>query len=518
MVGGVLWLFDDPITAPVVMHVLLGSATPAVLYLFTNRLFQAPRAALAVGIAFALYPIAIRNSLSVLAQAPFALLLALTILALAHARDRDGDWRHALAAGVALTLASALRYEGWMLTPFLALLLWQRRGRAAIFIAAAVGWPIISMSANWLHFADPTIGINSAAHHELESVGKAFLSFEERMALPFKLAMGLVGGMTPVLVLFVCLGVLDCLARRRPQTIWLLPAVGLAALMVAAAARGSLVPKAIYTETLGLLLMPFLAAFLTAPALRRLSPLGPAAAHMALFGSMAMLLTLGVLRDNPGLRHTHSLLAAIPAVGPVPHLQQQHAVDEMVAVIRAQRVASGGALVTDSLDSPATGYLALHSGYHPDAIFMATGAPGIDNDARVPEERRDLRAREQPLLGANPPHLHDFMRRHCHGVLLLRPGSRMAALLNYQAPDRAANGGSPVQLRELMRVDWSVPVDHRLPHGGLVGPAEGEVVLFGYRVATCGHAERRYGRAAECWRDRDARVGAGQIRRTEQYA
>ena len=95
--------------APVWLHLLLGCATPAVVYLFTHRLFGSPRAALAVGVAFALYPIAIRDSLSVLAQTPFVLLVALSMLALVNARGRTGDWRHALAAGFALTLASALR-------------------------------------------------------------------------------------------------------------------------------------------------------------------------------------------------------------------------------------------------------------------------------------------------------------------------------------------------------------------------------------------------------------------------
>ena len=150
LLGTVLRLFPDPIMAPVWLHLLLGCATPAVVYLFTHRLFGSPRAALAVGVAFAIYPIAIRDSLSVLAQTPFVLLVALSMLALVNARGRTGDWRHALAAGFALTLASALRYEGWMLTPFFAVLLCRQPRRALIFLLAAVAWPLVSMSANWL--------------------------------------------------------------------------------------------------------------------------------------------------------------------------------------------------------------------------------------------------------------------------------------------------------------------------------------------------------------------------------
>ena len=243
--------------------------------------------------------------------------------------------------------------------------------------------------------------------------------------------------------------------------------------------------EAIYTETFGLLLLPFLAAFLTSAPVRRLAPRGVTALHVALFGSMLALLILGTLRDTPGFRQDYRLLAAIPAVGPVPRLRQQATVDELVTVVNAFRAHGGGALVLDSLDSPASGYLALHSGYHPDRIFLAPGSPNINPNARVPEERRDLRARNQPLLGANPPHLDEFLQENCQGILLLRPGSRVASLLHYRAPPQASVDGIYIRLRELHRVQWSATPDSRLENGGLVGPARGEVVVLRYQLETC---------------------------------
>ena len=485
LLGTVLRLFPDPIMAPVWLHLLLGCATPAVVYLVTHRLFGSPRAALAVGVAFALYPIAIRDSLSVLAQTPFVLLVALSMLALVNARGRTGDWRHALAAGFALTLASALRYEGWMLTPFFAVLLCRQPRRALIFLLAAVAWPLVSMSANWLQYGDPLFGVHAAAYHELYNAGKASFTLAERAALPLVLAKGLVGGMTPLLTLLIGLGVMDSLVRRRPQAIWLFPAAGLGAMMLTAAARGTLVPKAIYTETFGLLLLPFLAAFLTSAPVRRLAPRGVTALHVALFGSMLALLILGTLRDTPGFRQDYRLLAAIPAVGPVPRLRQQATVDELATVVNAFRAHRGGALVLDSLDSPASGYLALHSGYHPDRIFLAPGSPNKNLNTRIPDERRDLRARNQPLLGANPPHLDEFLQENCQGILLLRPGSRVASLLHYRATPQASVDGIYIRLWELHRVQWSATPDSRLENGGLVGPARGEVVVLRYQLETC---------------------------------
>ena len=115
------------------------------------------------------------------------------------------------------------------------------------------------------------------------------------------------------------------------------------------------------------------------------------------------------------------------------------------------------------------------SGYHPDRIFLAPGSPSKNLNTRIPDEQRDLRARNQPLFGANPPHLDEFLQENCQGILLLRPGSRVASLLHYRAPPQASVDGIYIRLRELHRVQWSATPDSRLDNGGLVGPARGEV-------------------------------------------
>ena len=129
-------------------------------------------AALAVGAAFALYPVAIRTSLEVLAQPPFSLCLALAFLALSYARAPAAGWRRAALAGAALSFAALFRVEGWVLIPFFALTLWPRR--PLIVVCGAIGAiaPALIMLANLLHYGDLFYSITTVTDFELHMAGR----------------------------------------------------------------------------------------------------------------------------------------------------------------------------------------------------------------------------------------------------------------------------------------------------------------------------------------------------------
>ncbi len=125
LMAPVLWWFQDPVAPPIALHIILASLTPIVVYFFTRQEFDGRRASLIVGLVFALYPVAVSNSLMALSETPFILFLATCVLFLARARGPSGRALDALIAGLSLTLACMLRAEGWMLIPFLAVLLWR---------------------------------------------------------------------------------------------------------------------------------------------------------------------------------------------------------------------------------------------------------------------------------------------------------------------------------------------------------------------------------------------------------
>src|SRR6266540_2099251 len=170
-----LSIVPDPVHSPVALSVLFSVASAAGLYWFVRLELGESRAALLVGLTYAVYPIAIRNGVSVRSETPFVFFLLLAMIGLARARGEAGAWRHAAAGGIALTLASMLRYEAWMLLPLLALPLRRRPRLMLIFAACALAHPVLWTIGNWLHSGDPFYGFTAAARWELESMGRGRL-------------------------------------------------------------------------------------------------------------------------------------------------------------------------------------------------------------------------------------------------------------------------------------------------------------------------------------------------------
>jgi hypothetical protein len=399
MLAPVIALFD-PILAPVLLHVGLGALVPLVVYLFTREEFGSRGGALAAAVAFAIYPVAILNSLSVRSETPFVLLVGLAMLALSRTRRGEGlGW--AVVAGIAMTLAAMLRYEGWMLILPLAVILWPRWSAMAAFVACAMLFPLVSMASNFAQYGHPLWGIAWASQHELVTMGKASFGLGERARQLALFVASLVGGMTPILALMSGLGVLICLIERRRQTIWLIPILVLSALLFSSAVRGTLVPKVNYTATLGLMLIPFLAVLFTDSPFQRLGRRGQLATHILLFGSMLLFLVIGTLRDVPGMRDRSTVIAAVPAIGPVPGLSDRLTLDGFAAAIRAETAEPGEAFISDFLGFAPTGYLALTTGVHRDRIYLPSAAPRASVEGTSQWFRIGAPAAPQPPVSAH---------------------------------------------------------------------------------------------------------------------
>jgi hypothetical protein len=475
LMGPLVALFG-PLHAPTLLHVGLGALLPPLLYLFTRREFGSRAGALLAGAATALYPVAILNSLSVRSETPFAVLLVLAMLALSKVRERHAlPW--AALAGAALTLAGGLRYEAWMLMPFLALVLWPDRRAMALFVAVGLVWPVLAMASNLAVYGDPLHGFTWASHHELVRMGKGALPLTERLGLGLKFALHLVAGLTPGLALLAMAGAALCVVQRRRAAAWLIPVGGLTVLLCVATVRGSLVPKLNYTETLGLFLIPYVAAVASAAPVRRAGRAGMPALGVALLGSMALLLVVGTLRDLPGMRTRSALVARVPAVSPVPMFQGQAELGSLLPPIRhALASGPGRGYVSNFLGFVPTGYLALGTRAHPDRIFLMVAATG---DQAI-GEGLPLRRRPIPLIGNLASRLEEFLEQYPEGVVVLRQGSPLAEQLG-AGSGRAAPQFRDLQLAELARVSVPAPAE---PRHRSDGPDDTtmEVVAYRYRV------------------------------------
>lgn len=487
LVGAVIRFFHDTLQAPVLLHVLLGSLVPGVLYVFTAREFRVRTAALAVALCCAFYPIAIRTSLEVLAQAPFSLCVALTLLALSKARESGAQSAYVVAAGVALTLATQLRTEGCVLVPLCALCLWPNRRKMLLFAVVAAVGPVAAMVANNAYYGQPLFPLTAASEIMRNDVGAGYFTLVDRIRQPLTLLRGFAAGMTPLFALCASAGAVLCIVRRDERARWIFPFAGLAASMMIAAALGTLIPKPIYTESLGILLAPFAAAvFQMAPGIDEQRSVR-VVLYAALVTSTVAICLAGAARSLPESHGLRRIAIRIPMLGesPVPTFARQRQADRLVQLIREHRTHPQGALILDNLRSPATYYVGLHSGYHPDRLYLASGQGAVDLEDRSAADSRPLRQRDQPLRGTEPADIAGFMRQHCSGMIVLQPGSRFSAWIGYRSPDRIVNVGRSVSLHEIARISWPMPADERLLAADVSPTTAGYAVLFEYEVEGC---------------------------------
>ncbi|MEO8464148.1 MAG: glycosyltransferase family 39 protein [Gammaproteobacteria bacterium] len=425
--GVTLFFWRDPVWAPLLVHVVLGAMLPVVVYRLTLEMFGNARAALVTGFAFAVYPAAIQISLNALSEGPFLLCLGLGLLGLIRAQRTEGRMADAALAGVAIGLSTMLRYESWMMLPFLGLVLVHQPRRCAVFLALALVHPLFWMAGNGMAHGDPLYGFTWASNWERQVHGRA-----ERVTLAWSAAQvwdlirTLARGMTPPLVLLVAFGVGYCLRYRRAVAVWLLPPLGLFLLLVFAAWRGSLAVNLRYTATFGLMLVPFAGGFLEAIGIERWSRRRFVAAVAVLVGAISVFMIEPLWRALPG--------GVRLLVQPVPHFESEPDARRILALVELARKADHGPLVADTLGWAATYFVALHTKLPPRQLCLAPGA-GLPMD---------------PVL------LETFLRSHDKGVLVTVDAGSMTKLFTFGPDGEAAIGDTHLRLDSVGEVQSEV--------------------------------------------------------------
>lgn len=423
LVGLAMAVVEDPVWTPIVLHVALGAITPALVYIFTRNEFGSRQAALLVALTYALYPIAIRNSVSVRAEVPFVVFLLASMILVGSAR-RSGSAFHAMAAGVALTLAGALRYEGWMLIPFLGILLWRQPRLMILFGAFALIHPVFWMIGNAAYYGDPLYGVTAAADWELEAMGRSQLPFDP-VALVWRASIfpkAVIKGVTLLIAGICAAGALIALVRRDRAAVWLIPLVGLTLLLSFAVARGTLVPKLNYTSSIGAMLFPFAAVAYRQIGIDRWPWQKRTGLACALLASMILFSCVACL-DRIGLGRL--------AMSPVPTIENQAIALTLPPLIR-DVMDNGDGFITDFYGWGPFAHVPLLARLREREVFMAPGAPG---------ESVDLEA-----LGA-------FVDARPQGALLVRSGSRFAEAIEL-SDDHALVGDRVLTLELVHQVAW----------------------------------------------------------------
>ena len=396
-------VYPDPVLSPVVMQIVFETATPLLVYLFVRNEQGSSRAAVAASLAYALYPLAILNTLGLMTQPIFGFWVILGMLFLSYCRQPDGSWRHAALAGIAITFAGMIRYEGWMLIPFLAAVLWRKPRYLLVFLVFAMIHPVFWMIGNGLAYGEPLFGMSGATRWELESMDRASIPLPDKVRMAINFVYQMLRWLTPPLAVVAGAGCIIAVIRKQRTVIWLIPLIGLLCLYLGAIIRGSLVPKFEYTQPVGFMLMMYSAVTLRSLAIDQWSR-----------KTMAMTLTAFGLTmfafSYPPVLFPHALKLS---VDPLPSFQNQEKIQEVIVPAVSEHLESeDDGYITDFYGFVQSLYPAHALRLHPDRVFATTGAPLL-----APESRYD---KLEALLVAHPK-----------GLLLLHTGSRFAESLGY---------------------------------------------------------------------------------------
>jgi 4-amino-4-deoxy-L-arabinose transferase-like glycosyltransferase len=231
--AAVLKLWNDPYTAPRFLCLLFGAATILPLFYLARILFG-QRAAVFACLFFALDTLHVKYSSTAMAEAPFGLLFVTCLVFLFRFR-RDGRIRDLGMAGVLLSLAGMVRYEGWIYVPLMGLLsirampLRGSGGRpvgriimrllpAVIFMGIAGLLPLVWMGINYARLGDPLWAWHWLKADHAQVVAQIISGKGAAKATVYGLLFPpgvLLLSLTPVIALLGIAGLLRSVARRE---------------------------------------------------------------------------------------------------------------------------------------------------------------------------------------------------------------------------------------------------------------------------------------------------------------
>ena len=371
LIAAALRVHMDTVLTPVLLHIFFSVATAIPLWGFVKREWN-ETGALFVAAAYLLYPLAFRIGFMALSEVPFLFFVAGSMFFLSRARETEKT-ADALLAGISLTLSSALRYEGWFLTPLLALVLWRKWKPLLVFLIVASLFPITWMAGNVANQMHPLALLPVQEHWELVverarenyTFGEIFRRFSFFPLLVFF-------GLTPLLCIFCLYGVVQVWKTGKPQRIWFLAFAGLMLIFIIRCIQGVLAVQPRYTTILGLLLLPFSAEALISFKDKRRAVI---IALIVLISIFPLSYSRVVLARVAGPSFPNPFPADIETISRVGNKPKQ-----IVSAMHSHALASNDALIIDFFKAKDlygwkdTYYVALMSRVHPSRLFIMPGA------------------------------------------------------------------------------------------------------------------------------------------------
>lgn len=261
-----LWIFPFDVLTPKLLHIIFSVVTAIPMFFFIKNEFN-DKGAFWATLFYQFSPIVFRNSFHALAEAPFVFFVTCSLYFISELFKQKEQSKNALWAGIFLTIACGIRYEGWVFIGFLGLIIWIRSGikNAIVFGIFSIIFPLYWMIGNYIAKGDPLYSINAANYWNtvMEGVNEQVSDLDIRMRIlffPFSVFLFL----TPLLSLISVVTFIYSLKNKLVKfyhLLWLIPFAGIMLLYIQKTYNGSLLMHHRYSAIPLMFLTPYLSYY-----------------------------------------------------------------------------------------------------------------------------------------------------------------------------------------------------------------------------------------------------------------
>ena len=155
LIGGMLYLWNEPSLSPRLLSLILGSITIFPFYYLVKLLFD-EKNALVSTLFLSLFNFHILYSTQTLSEAPFVFLLISSIYFFFSYLKEENSFKMLIFSSFFLALASMLRIEAWLFVPLIPLYLFKKKKikPSLIYFAISAIFPVFWISSNYLKVGD----------------------------------------------------------------------------------------------------------------------------------------------------------------------------------------------------------------------------------------------------------------------------------------------------------------------------------------------------------------------------
>lgn len=384
-----LMLWNNPVYTPKILTILFSVSTLIPFYFITKREFN-EKGALIATVFLAISPILFHNSFLALSETPYLFFLTLTINCLSKG-VRENSTLYILISGLAITIASGIRYEAWILIAIFSgmLFLLKRWKFIFLFNFTAALFPCYWLLSNWIETGDPLYSIQGTYHWNFDVMGNNNnLDFENYLRriwfFPFSwvIAIGIPTGFITLKTIF------NSYTKKLRNNLYILYSIPFWIMFLFYqynAVKGALLLQHRYVGTLVVLSLPFIAIYFSELTSKKIK-------QAYIFGALTVLL---------------SFVYNTAHIKPLPRLEEQSAV-EIVKLIK-ENTSNKSCLILDFVGWDRTYYIALQSGLHQKNIVLTEGA----TNSEIPLKK-----------------INEKINESNHGILLLKKNSELSTNLN----------------------------------------------------------------------------------------